>query len=137
VVMAAIEDSMVGNTPPHAVSNQTPICQLTFKSPQPVVNEAHASEFSQRSNIDNSSDGDGIMCAPMCKADVDSKCFTSTNKKICEQKVNAVELDTVGDFVVFPSRFYHRGCYRIASNMIFYMAQPFCKNQIIWRHGRM
>ena len=49
VVMAAIKDSTVGNTPPH--SNET-FCQLTFDSPQPVVNEATeletfcASEFS-------------------------------------------------------------------------------------------
>ncbi len=35
-------------------------------------------------NIDHSSDGNGIMFAPMCKADVDSKCFTSSNEKICE-----------------------------------------------------
>ena len=63
----------------------------------------------QTSNIDHSSDDNGIMFAPMCKADVDSKCFTSSNEMICEHKVTAVELDTVGDFVVFPSRFYHRG----------------------------
>jgi hypothetical protein len=52
VAMAAIEDSTVGNTPPH--SNQT-FCQLTFDSPsQPSVNEPpstdletfRASEFS-------------------------------------------------------------------------------------------
>jgi hypothetical protein len=49
VAMAAIEDKTVGHAPPH--SNQTPTCQLTFDSPQPVVNEAteletfRASEF--------------------------------------------------------------------------------------------
>jgi len=36
-VMTAIKDSIVRNTPPH--SNLTPTCQLTFNSPQPVVNE--------------------------------------------------------------------------------------------------
>ena len=77
--------------------------------------------------MDHSSDGNGIMFAPMCKADVDGKCFMSTNEKMCEHKVNAVELDTVGDFIVFPSRFYHHGYYRIASNMTCYMAQLFCK----------
>ena len=71
----------------------------------------------QTSNIDKSSDGDGIMFAPMCKTDVDSKCFTSTNEKVCEHEVNAVELDTVGNLIVFPSRFYHHGYYRIVSNM--------------------
>ena len=64
----------------------------------------------------------------MCKNNIDTKCFTSTNKKICEHKVNAIKLDTLGDFVVFPSRFYHRGYYRIASNMTYYTAQLFCKN---------
>jgi len=51
VAMAAIKDSTVRNTPP--LSNLTPTCQLTFDSPQPVVNEPpsteletfHASEF--------------------------------------------------------------------------------------------
>jgi len=67
------------------------------------------------------------MFAPICKADVDSKCFTSTNKKICEHKVNVVELDMVGDFIVIPSRFYHREYYTMASNMAYYTAQLFCK----------
>jgi hypothetical protein len=65
----------------------------------------------ETSNMDHSSDSNGIMFAPMCKADVDSKCFTSSNDKICEHNVNAVELDMVGDYVVFPSRWYHRGCW--------------------------
>jgi len=67
------------------------------------------------------------MFAPMCKADVDSKCFTSSNDKICEHNVNAVELDMVGDYIVFPSRWYHRGYYTIASNMTYSTAQLFCK----------
>jgi hypothetical protein len=67
------------------------------------------------------------MFAPRCKVDIDSNCFTSSNAKICEHEVNAVSLDMVGDFVVFPSRFYHRGYYWIASNMTYYTAQLFCK----------
>ena len=77
--------------------------------------------------MDHSSDGNGIMFAPRCKVDIDSNCFTSSNDKICEHEVNAVILDMVGDFVVFPSRFYHRGYYWIASNMTYYTAQLFCK----------
>ena len=43
VAMAAIEDSTVHNTPP--LSNLvTPTCQLTFDSPQPVVNEPPSTE---------------------------------------------------------------------------------------------
>jgi len=33
----------------------------------------------------------------------------------------------VGDYVVFPSRWYHRGYYNISSNMTYYTAQLFCK----------
>ena len=77
--------------------------------------------------MDHSSDGNGIMFAPRCKVDIDSNCFTSRNDKICEHEVNAVILDMVGDFVVFPSRFYHRGYYWISSNMTYYTAQLFCK----------
>jgi len=43
VAMAAIEDSIVRNTPP--LSNLTPTCQLTFDSPQPVVNEPPSTEL--------------------------------------------------------------------------------------------
>ncbi len=72
-------------------------------------------------------DGNGIMLAPMCKADGDDKCFTSSNDKQCDHNVTTIELDEVGDYIVFPSRFYHRGYYRIASNKTYYTAQLFCK----------
>ncbi len=63
----------------------------------------------------------------MCKADGDDKCFTSSNNKQCDHNVTTVELDEVGDYVVFSSRFYHRGYYRIASNKTYFTAQLFCK----------
>jgi hypothetical protein len=72
-------------------------------------------------------DGNGIMLAPMCRVDGDEKCFTSSNDKQCDHNVTTVELDEVGDFVVFPSRFYHCGYYRIASNKTYYTAKLFCK----------
>jgi hypothetical protein len=67
------------------------------------------------------------MMAPMCKGDVDEKCFTSSNDKHCDHNVTMVKLDEVGDYLVFPSRFYHRGYYRITSNKTYYSAQLFCK----------
>jgi hypothetical protein len=69
----------------------------------------------------------GIMLAPMCKGDGDGKCFTSSNNKQCDHNVTTVELDEVRDYFVFPSRFYHRGYYKIASNKTYYTAQLFCK----------
>jgi hypothetical protein len=72
-------------------------------------------------------DGNGIMLAPMCKGDGDDKCFTSSNNNQCDHNVTTIELDEVGDYVVFPSRFYHRGYYRIASNKTYHTAQLFWK----------
>jgi hypothetical protein len=72
-------------------------------------------------------DGNGIMLAPMCKGDDNEKCFTSSNDNQCDHNVTTVKLDEVGDYVVFPSRFYHCGYYRIASNKTYYTAQLFCK----------
>jgi hypothetical protein len=67
------------------------------------------------------------MLAPMCKGDRDDKCFTSSNNKHCDHSVTTVKLDEVGDYLVFSSRFYHRGYYRITSNKTYYTAQLFCK----------
>jgi hypothetical protein len=39
--------------------------------------------------------------------------------------VNKVALDNVGEYVVFPSRWYHHGYYNIKSDKIFYTAQLF------------
>ena len=44
VAMAAMAEATVVDTPLHDVFNQTPTCQLTFDSPQPVVNEATEQE---------------------------------------------------------------------------------------------
>jgi hypothetical protein len=72
-------------------------------------------------------DGNGRMLAPMCKDDGNERCFTSSNDKQCDHNVTTVKLDEVGDYVVIPSRFYHRGYYRIASNKTYYTTQLFCK----------
>jgi hypothetical protein len=39
--------------------------------------------------------------------------------------VNKVALDNVGEYVVFPARWYHHGYYNIISNKVFYTAQLF------------
>jgi hypothetical protein len=72
-------------------------------------------------------DGNGIILAPMCKGDGDEKCFTSSNDKQCDHTVTIIKLDEVGDYLVFPSRFYHLGYYTITSNKTYYTAQLFCK----------
>jgi hypothetical protein len=71
-------------------------------------------------------DGNGIILAPNCKADNDIICFNSRNMKICQHEVENFALDTFGKYVMFPSRFFHRGYYKIMSNMTYYTAQLFC-----------
>ena len=39
--------------------------------------------------------------------------------------MNKVSLDNVGEYVVFPSRWYHHGYYNIESDKVFYTAQLF------------
>jgi hypothetical protein len=56
-------------------------------------------------------DGNGLTFAPRCNVE----CLT----------VNTVRLDNVGEYVVFPSRWYHCGYYNIKSNKVFYTAQVF------------
>jgi hypothetical protein len=65
--------------------------------------------------------------APKCKGDGDEKCFTSSNKKEFDHTVTTIKLDEVGVYLVFPSRFYHRGYCTITSNKTYYTAQLFCK----------
>ncbi len=39
--------------------------------------------------------------------------------------MNKVALDNIGEYVVFPSRWYHHGYYNIKSDKVFYTAQLF------------
>ncbi len=50
----------------------------------------------------------------------------SSNEKICRHQVTRVKLNQAGNYIVFPSRFYHRGYYKNNSNMTYYTAQLFC-----------
>jgi hypothetical protein len=68
-------------------------------------------------------DSNGLIFAPKCNGE----CLTSRKEKKCDHPVNTVALDIVGDYVVFPSRWYHHGYYNIKSNKVFYTAQLFDK----------
>jgi hypothetical protein len=43
----------------------------------------------------------------------------------CDHPVNKDALEHVGEFVVFPLRWYHHGYYNIKSDKVFYTAQLF------------
>jgi hypothetical protein len=63
-------------------------------------------------------EGNGLRFVPRC----DGECFSSRREKGCDHPVNEVALDNVGDYVVFPLRWYHHDYYNIKSNKVFYTA---------------
>jgi hypothetical protein len=67
------------------------------------------------------SDGNGLIFAPRCNGE----CLTSRKEKKCDHPASKVALDNVGEYVVFPSRWYYRDCYNIKSDKVFYTAQLF------------
>ncbi len=72
-------------------------------------------------------DNNGIIIMPLCMVDINDKCFNSSNEKQCNHVINKIKLDEVGDYVVFPSRWYYRGHYQINSNTTYYTTQLFSK----------
>jgi hypothetical protein len=66
-------------------------------------------------------DDNRLIFLPRCIGE----CFNSRTEKGCDNPVNKVALDNVGEYVVFPSRWFHHGYYNIRSNKVFYTAQLF------------
>jgi len=73
-------------------------------------------------------DDNGLFFAPLCQPanDNDVKCFDTWRNKRCNHKVDKVALNKLGEYVVFPSRWWHRGFYEIRSQKEYYTAQLFC-----------
>jgi hypothetical protein len=70
----------------------------------------------------------GLLFAPLCKPanDDNVKCFNTWRNKKCNHKVDKVALNKLGQYVKFPSRWWHRGFYEIRSQKEYYTAQLFC-----------
>ena len=73
-------------------------------------------------------DENGLIFAPTCHPSNDGieKCFDSCRNKLCSHKTDNVPLNHVGQYVIFPSRWWHRGYYEIRSEKMYYTAQLFC-----------
>ena len=73
-------------------------------------------------------DDNGLMFAPSChpKNDTAQKCFDASNNKICQHQIEQVSLNELGQYVQFPSRWWHRGYYAITSGVMYITAQLFC-----------
>jgi hypothetical protein len=66
-------------------------------------------------------DGNGLIFSPRCIGE----CFNSRKEKRCDHPVNKVALDNIGEYVVFPSRWFHHGYCNIRFDKVFYTAQLF------------
>ncbi len=66
-------------------------------------------------------DGNVLIFSPRCVGE----CFNSRKEKGCDHPVNKVALDNVGEYVVFPSRWFYHGYFNIRSDKVFYTAHLF------------
>ena len=73
-------------------------------------------------------DDNRIVFSKQCPLLNDSvkKCFNTFKKKTCFHPTEMVTLNHVGQYVIFPSRWWHRGYFQIRSNTTYYTAQLFC-----------
>ena len=76
----------------------------------------------------NDHDDNGLWFAPMCPStnDTPSKCFNTSLVKKCLHMIRKVSLCQLGQYVIFPSRWWHRGYYTINSGLMYVTAQLFC-----------
>jgi hypothetical protein len=54
------------------------------------------------------------------------RCFNTFMKKTCFHQTKRVSLKNVGQYVIFPARWWHRGYFQIRLNTTYYTAQLFC-----------
>jgi hypothetical protein len=73
----------------------------------------------------------------MCKGDGDEKCFTSSSDKHCDHSVTTVKLDEVGDYLVFPSRYYTVDIIGSLPTRPIIPHNYFARQQKVLRHGKM
>ena len=80
------------------------------------------------STLLNDDDDNGLWFADKCpsKNESPNNCFDTNLKKICLHKVRKVSLCQLGQYVIFPSRWWHRGYYTINSQKMYMTVQLFC-----------
>jgi hypothetical protein len=54
------------------------------------------------------------------------RCFNTFKIKTCFHPTEMISLNEVGQYVIFPARWWHRGYFNIRSNRTYYTAQLFC-----------
>jgi len=76
----------------------------------------------------NDRDDNGLWFAAKCPSNNDSpsNCFDTNLKKICNHMLQKISLCQLGQYVLFPSRWWHKGYYTINSRRVYITAQLFC-----------
>ncbi len=76
----------------------------------------------------NDDDDNGLWFADKCpsKNESPNNCFDTKLNKSCDHKVRKVSLCQLGQYVIFPSRWWHRGYYTINSQRMYMTVQLFC-----------
>jgi hypothetical protein len=84
--------------------------------------------YIERMKMDGNGDDNGLYFAPLChpRNDGTKKCFNAAHIKICNHKEEQVSLNQLGQYAIFPSRWWHHGYYNITSEFEYYTAQLFC-----------
>ncbi len=72
-------------------------------------------------------DNNGLLYAPTCSTCFNVNKYLLVSEKKCSQGWINESLNNPGDYIVFPSKMYHRGYYNQKSNQKFTQAQLFCK----------
>jgi hypothetical protein len=68
--------------------------------------------------------GNGLNFAPLCK----NFCFTK--QKECDHKKKNVQMNNVGEYVQFPSKWYHQGYFNDVLGKVVAQAQLFARPSI-------
>ncbi len=71
-------------------------------------------------------DNNGLLFAPTCSTCFNANKYLLVSENKCSYEWINESLNNPGDYIVFPSKMYHRGYYNQKSNKIFTQAQLFC-----------
>ncbi len=72
-------------------------------------------------------DNNGLLFAPTCSTCFNANKYLLISEKKCSHQWSKESLNNPGEYIVFPSKMYHRGYYNQKSNQIFTQVQLFCE----------
>ncbi len=81
-------------------------------------------ESKRANDEDVDANGNGLNFAPLCN----SSCFTK--KKECDHEKKTVQINNVGEYVQFPSKWYHQGYFSDVLGKVVVQAQLFARPSI-------